>query len=617
MTTAVREVDAFVTLATHASALGLAPIDVRFAELISRLAEREHAGVLAATAALVSRERAAGHPCISLSAWAGRPLADGQEAPAYLRLPSADRWRAALDASTLAGAGDPPTPLVVEGDRCYLFRYWAAERMVAAALRDRVERGSIPTPAADAAAAFRRLFTPSGDGEIDLQAVVAAATLDGRLTLMTGGPGTGKTTTVARVLALLLTLRPDTRVALAAPTGKAAARLEESIAEQRRSLRVDEDVRARIPGTASTLHRLLGYHPARGTYRYDGEHPLACDVLVVDEASMVDLLMMEALLAAVPRDARLILVGDQDQLASVDAGFVFGDLCDAASDPEAVSPAFAAYYRELAGVDLPRAEHATRLSDSLVELRKSFRFGGRPGIADLAGAIRDGDAARALAVLDDSEMGSVRRVDPPADPADVVAALVADAALLAEEDDPASALAALSRFRVLAATHRGACGVEILNRVVERKLAELGHPVSEPWYHGRPVMVTANDYSVGLFNGDVGVSFHRKGQRAEVWFAGSEGRPRAVLPARLPRHETAWAMTVHKSQGSEFGRIVVVLPRLDSPLLTRELLYTAVTRARDSVLIVGGAEAVRRAVEHRAERVSGLRDRLRSDVAPA
>jgi exodeoxyribonuclease V alpha subunit len=638
-------------LARIAGAAELGAIDVQLAALLRRLARAEHADVVELTAALVSRERDRGHPCIDLARWAGRPIAERAAQPAGAcgdasvaalpALPPFDEWVRTLRASGLAGTGETPTPLVVDAaGRCYLHRYWSAERRLAR----RVAELAASAPDFDAAPfapLFRDLFPPPEDAETDWQAVAAAAVLRGRLAVIGGGPGTGKTTTVARMLALLAARDPAIRIALAAPTGKAAARLTESIRAQAGGLRAGGDVRALLLGVeARTLHRLLGFLPSTGAFRHDARRPLACDVLVVDEASMIDLLVMDALLDAVPPHARVVLVGDKDQLASVEAGFVFGDVCEAANSAS-YSDAFArdfaalsgrrADFRDVRGRTVTAAATGTRtvgatarapsraeaapsagagrLRDSAVELQVAWRFRDKPGIGAIAAAVRAGDADRALAVLADPAAADVRGAELPAAPDSLVASVGEALEAVAGADGAEEALERLARVRILCAANAGRWGVESLNRIAERRLADAGHATTERWYRGRPVLVTRNDYAVALFNGDVGVCMPAEDGRMRVWFAGASG-VRSVSPAKLPEHQTAWAMTVHKSQGSEFDRVVLVLPDRDSPLLTRELVYTAVTRARGDVAVFAPHAILRAAIARQTERVSGLRDLL-------
>jgi exodeoxyribonuclease V alpha subunit len=578
-------------VADIASAAGLDPIDVALADLLARLAGDTSAATLSATAALVSRERRSGHPCIELESWAERPLADGDVTTS---MPTLVEWKRVLTASPLVGDGSSPTPLVLDTKtRCYLHRYWAAEQRVAERVRGAVPLDPIhpivpivPIVGEQVEATYARLFPPPKNGTHDRQADAARAVLRSKLTLMSGGPGTGKTTTVARILAVLLSHDDTLECVLAAPTGKAAARLSESLREQAAALDVPQVLRDKLASLeARTIHRVLGFSPRTGKFRYDVERPLPCDVLVVDEASMVDLLLMDALLSAAPKHARLLLVGDKDQLASVEAGFVFGDLCE-------IAP-------------------SSSLRDGAVELDVSWRFKTQPGIAALAEAVRSGDAAGAVAALDGAH-DDARIVPLPPDPTAIVNALASRVDGVVQASTPAAALAALASFRVLTPTRRGPHGVEALNRLVERELVERGHPKHGDWYVGRPVLVTQNDYDIELFNGDIGVAFpDEESGSLRVWFSAAGGL-RAIAPGKLPPHETAWAMTVHKSQGSEFDSVVFVLPERESPLLTRELVYTAVTRARQGLLVYGAPGALAAAVERKSERVSGLRDLLAS-----
>ncbi len=596
----------------------LAPIDRCFGELIHRRAGSEHADELALTAALLSHERGRGHSCLEPARWAGRPFPGdagrsfpGDAEQPLPELPPLPEWETALAASPLVGDGTAPTPLVRDAaGRLYLYRYWRAEQRLAERLRARL---GAPPPALDTAALaplFRRLFPPPPPGEVDWQAVAAVAALRSPMTLVSGGPGTGKTTTVTRILALLLAATPDLRIALAAPTGKAAARLGEAIAEQLERLPIDDELRRRIPTGASTLHRLLRYRPRRERFHHDARRPLPRDLLVIDEASMVDLLLMDAAVDALPPRGRLLLLGDRDQLASVETGFVFGDLCAAARGP--FSPAFAELAESLGQHLAPDDVAQTgggALPDAAVELRVSYRFRDRPGIGELATAIRERDPERALAELAGSGVGEVEQLAPPAelDTALEPIAGALDAYLAAAS--PAEALQRLARFRVLCARRRGPWGVERLNTAVERRLAERGHRVGERWYPGRPVMVVHNDYQIRLFNGDLGVCWQQDGA-LHAFFPGPEDTLRRLPLAKLPPHDTAWAMTVHKSQGSEFDRVLLVLGDTDHPLHTRELLYTGVTRARRRVDLVASSEVLRAAIERVDRRASGLAEAL-------
>jgi exodeoxyribonuclease V alpha subunit len=449
------------------------------------------------------------------------------------------------------------------------------------------------------------------------------------LAVVTGGPGTGKTTTVLAVLALLVEQalargEAPPRIALAAPTGKAAARLAESVVSGRARLALPPDVSTHVPAEATTLHRLLGWQPRTPTrFRHDAAHPLPYDVVVVDESSMVDLALMAKLLDAVPSHARLVLLGDRDQLASVEAGTILADVCGDGDVPcSAEWSARLATLRASAPSSsaIPAsAAPSSAIADCVVRLRVSRRFHDDGGIGALARAINDGDAARALAVLEDDDTGQV--VWEPSDGGADRAALapVRRLALPAYRqsvtlDGPAAALAALDRFRVLAAHRAGTVGVAGLNGAIVEALAREGtlprDAAGARWWHGQPVMVTENDHALELYNGDVGVVLRDGASGLRVWFRASDGGVRALAPARLPAHETVFAMTVHKSQGSEFDEVVLVLPPRPSPVLTRELLYTGVTRAKSKVTVVGSAEVLRAGIAERVQRASGLREAL-------
>lgn len=643
----------------------LSPLDLRLAALAARSARNETEGdLLAVTAALVSRMRAQGHSCLHLRRWAGRPLGEDPEAP---RLPGRDAWRTLLERSDWVAQNPElegePLPLVLDAeDRVYLWRYWQAEQRLARQLARRAGViGAGPTPA-PVQALFQRLFPPADDPELggaDFQALAAVAALTRPVALISGGPGTGKTTTVTRILALLTALEPEARIALAAPTGKAAARLQESIAEQLADLPVEPEIRGRIPRQASTLHRLLGYFPRQDRFRYHAESPLPVDILVVDEASMVDLLMMGSILQALPADARLILLGDRNQLASVDTGFVFGDLIQAAGlqfggrPEESIPPSLIDAYNHLAVRPWPwhpgpaggedqtsRAEETMGLQGCGVELQISYRFRSREGIGKLATAIRQAD----LPVLHETlhaGLSDVSWVTPDAG-ASWLEPLKDDILGCVQAGDPARALARLQTFRILAATRVGAWGIQRLNDQVEDFLEGHGLPTQERFYSGRPILVESNDYQSRLFNGDLGVVWQ---DRDGLWAffadestapglalgdlalpgsttAGAGGPPLRRLPlAKLPRHSTAWAMTVHKSQGSELDRVLLVLPERDiGDLLTRELLYTAVTRAKQKVHLFGDLSLIERAVGRSSRRSSGLVEALNQaarDLGPS
>jgi exodeoxyribonuclease V alpha subunit len=547
-------------------------------------------------AALLSQLSSAGHVCLDLAALAEQTVLEGISTP-----PLAD-WIAALQAHPACGDAAAYTPLTLDAGRLYMRRYFDYETAVAAAWCSGDRVGLPPSLQARVAALFPA--PASGEDRQRDQRAAAIAALENRRVLISGGPGTGKTTTLASILALLIEqaqlalpanrglfdAEPQAlKILLAAPTGKAAARMQDAIRAARGRLPVSDAVREAMPESAQTLHRLLGARPQGGgmVWRHDADNPLDCDVLVVDEASMIDLAMMARLLAALPPQARLILLGDRDQLASVDAGAVFADLCTAGA----------------------------------ATLNVSFRFGEDSGIGQLAALLRSGaaDAAMQLLRSDPDHL----HWSPEADRAGVVAHALqhyADFIRQAGEAPIETVFERFAAFRLLTPLRQGPLGVAALNAEIERGLAARGLiPPRSHWYVGKPVMIAGNDYALRLFNGDIGicVSDPETTELRIAFAADSEqGGVRLLAPARLPAHETAWAMTVHKSQGSEFDAVALVLPEAQGDLVTRELVYTAVTRARRSAAIWASEAALRAACTRRIMRHSGLVARLQALSLP-
>jgi exodeoxyribonuclease V alpha subunit len=557
----------------------LTAADVHVASTVGRLVGESDQPVLLAVALAVRAVRH-GSVCLDLAA-VPESLADLD-----LPWPSPGAWAAAVSASPLVAAG----VVHLEHGLVYLDRYHEQETQV---LRDLAERAR-RTPLVDAALldpVLERVFPGEQYAE---QREAGHRTAGQWTTVLTGGPGTGKTTTVAGLLVALRAQHPadapPLRVALTAPTGKASARLQASLGEATRPRegepdRFTDEERGWLAGLQSmTLHRLLGRRPDTGTrFRHHRGNRLAADVIVVDETSMVSLTMMARLLEAVRPDTRLVLVGDPDQLSSVEAGAVLGDLVSGFS---------------------------SRDDSPVVALLTSHRFGDRIGA--LAQAVRDERPDDALEILGsgDDVIEWVRHDQPsPAIRAAVLPAALAarDAALTGDAD---RALRALETHRMLCAHRDGPAGVEHWNRRIEAWLAaETGDGLHDPAYPGRPVLVTANDYAIGLYNGDSGVVVATdRGPR--VAFPAAAGAPMLVAPARLGAIQTMHAMTIHKSQGSQVDEVTVLLPDEDSRLLTRELFYTAITRARQRVRVVGSEDAVRAAIGRRAQRASGLAVRL-------
>jgi len=620
---------------------------------------------------LLSELEGRGHSCLVLADLAGDPspqlgwldgewaslrAAAAKEARALPK--NVDGWRAALQGCEQVwpvGDLDFNQPLVLDGERLYLRRYWRDESTVAASVRSRAAAAPDGAGTANAAGAdnlqadtgvvrgwLDKLFHhPVREGGPDWQKIACAVALRGQLAVITGGPGTGKTYTVARLLALLFATAgaaaPALRIALAAPTGKAAARLKQSI-----DTALDElagklgdalplrELAARMGG-ARTLHSLLGARPDTRSFAHHAGNPLEVDVLIVDEASMVHLEMMAALLAALPPHARLVLLGDKDQLASVEAGAVLGDLC-AQAESGNYDAATCDYVLAAAGETIPPAfceRDGGPLAQRIVMLRQSRRFGGP--IGKLALAVNHGDAEAARGVLRGDSDGKLQWIEG-ARPGDVLALAVGGRPgagagyrdYLERVQEGAGAgtdyegwvgdvLRRFEQFRLLCAVREGEWGVAGLNEAIEAKLesARLIRRRGE-WYVGRPVMVTRNDYGTGVYNGDIGLTLPdpQRPDSLRVWF--SDGAAvRSVLATRLRHVETAFAMTVHKSQGSEFLHTAMVLPPQANAVLARELVYTGITRAREFFTLVSPNAAVfDQAIAGRTQRASGLRQAL-------
>ncbi|PRD14248.1 exodeoxyribonuclease V subunit alpha [Pantoea coffeiphila] len=594
----------------------LRTLDVQFALMVAG----EHQPALMLAAALVSRDAGEGHVCLPLELLHPDEMFDGRHPELsqaiWQAAGSPTNWHHLLSESSAVSDGSHGTPLVLQQQRLYLHRMWQSEGQVV----EFIHRQQQPLPVDDAALRMTldRYF---GQQPEDWQKIAAAVAITRRVAVISGGPGTGKTTTVAKLLACLIELYPGSpRIELAAPTGKAAARLTESLGKTLQQLALDDAVLKRFPAEATTLHRLLGALPGSQRMRYHAGNPLHLDVLVVDEASMVDLPMLANLIAALPPQARIIFLGDRDQLASVEAGAVLGDICRCAEF--GYSPARAAELARLTGCEVTGNEEqaAPPVRDAICLLRKSYRFTESSGIGQLAMAVNAGDVKRADAVFG-GEFSDIRRHGLSS--SEEYQQLLNDCAAgyrdylsrLAAGDSPADVLSAFGRFQLLCALREGPFGVSGLNERIETTLRQAGlirrgTLANGKWYVGRPVMIARNDRLLGLFNGDIGIAMLDGEQALKVFFPLPDGSIKAVQPSRLPPHDTAYAMTVHKSQGSEFEHTLMVLPNQVMPVLTRELVYTGITRAKRQLTLYADTRVFNSAVKKRTQRRSGLMERL-------
>jgi exodeoxyribonuclease V alpha subunit len=638
-------------------------------------------------AVFASHQLGRGHACVDLRAVLGEPEgtlglpsdgarwrqggAAGTSPASLLRGVSLTQWTQALDAAGFTSSGEGNSPLVRIGARLYLRRYWRYEQSVRAAIDHRVNTPSFAA-SDEALPSLQRtldaLFPGQVPGKTDWQKAACALVARQGFGIITGGPGTGKTTTVVRLLAVLQHLAMSSgtvarrlRIRLAAPTGKAAARLSESIAGAVAGLQLQDlpdaqALRDAIPTGVTTVHRLLGSRPDTRHFRHDARHPLPVDVLVLDEASMLDLEMVAAVFAALPPGAQLILLGDKDQLASVEAGAVLGDLCQRADDGHYL-PQTDRWLAAVTGQSLDTAlidEAGLALDQAVAKLRVSYRFDAASGIGRLADAANRGDVSAVYKALGSNfadlsfqrqaDDATLRRLAIEGAPQGFAAAGMTARAgvqppvgyrqylrVMRETQPHASApqaaldawaldvLRTYGDFQLLCAVRAGPLGVEALNTRIANLLRAEGLLDASPalWYAGRPVMITRNDHALGLMNGDVGITLATPAGTAadgspawalRIAFRAPhrEGGVHWVMPSRLNDVETVFAMTVHKSQGSEFSHAALVLPAQPSRVLTRELVYTGVTRARHWFTMLAPGSILDAAIAQRVQRTSGL-----------
>ena len=656
----------------------LRPLDLQFAKFLGQQEKNSDKNLIMLLAAMTSHELGKGHVCIDIEQVEQGDLftLPAKYRDALLALvPEKNQWISELSAASTISNGTEATPLAFDGTRLYLQRYWSFELRVANRITKAAQSVAVNPQLSNTldelfARQYHFLFSGlkklennnqvsrqqlvcdmldvvgSSSSELDWQAidavllaatksseldpldnliptkhcvnwqkVAAAVALTRRFSVISGGPGTGKTTTVTKLLASLVTqAQQDNKsiaIKLVAPTGKAAARLTESIGQAVQSIGLAPEVKEAIPTDASTLHRLLGYILNQVDFRHNKSNPLHLDVLVVDEASMVDLPMMARLLDAVPEHARVILLGDKDQLASVEAGAVLGDICQFTK--MGYSQNQAQQLSQLTGYALPVQSHNNAVADSLCMLQKSYRFDARSGIGQLAKAINEGSKFKVEAVWAKG-FSDIRFHDLSNDSYNAMITMMVNGyrsylGHIHAGDKPEVALKAFSHIQLLCAMREGDFGVVGLNQRIEKGLrkSDLIPHGDEVWYSGRPVMVTQNDYGVGLYNGDIGIAMPDPvDQRLRVYFDMPDGSIRGVLPSQLPEHETVYAMTIHKSQGSEFEHTVLALPAEFSPILTRELIYTGVTRAKKKLDLFATEKVVARGVMIKTQRNSGL-----------
>ncbi len=548
---------------------------------------------------------------------------------------------ALLNTHVVGEAGDYK-PLILDNGYLYLRRYWQYQQQLADQIKSRLEVAKIDAKVKSWAGERLNHYFPSdeADNEINWQREAAKRALQNQFLIISGGPGTGKTTTITRILALLIEshiLQGDIKyksskkgggglinkglnILLAAPTGKASIRMLDailnSVGEAQNKLHLSDEVLSQMPKQASTLHKLLGFIPEKVSFKHNRNNPLNADVILIDEASMIDIAMMSKLIEAVPPHAKLILIGDKDQLSSVETGSVFADMCEGLS----------LFPLSLEGEGWGEGGEQAKSPNHIITLQKNYRFKQESAIGQLAMAANKGDSKTLLNILHNETKPDCKLIAPITGnqlPGNLISPWQNYFKVL---NNPASSITeifeAFNEYRILCALRRGLNGSTIMSSRIEAELEKQGlikrrggfaQQQNQSWYHGRPTMITQNSYSKGLFNGDTGITLVREGETKVYFPDGSsdaeESAFKSYAPVRLPAFETTWAMTIHKSQGSEFDQVTLILPHEVMPLLTRQLIYTGITRAKQTVSIVASGAVLNAGVKTemvRATRIAEL-----------
>lgn len=570
---------------------------------------------VALAAALLSWQNTQGHICIELNDYANKAIQFKQGEDSEIIAPAISPWLLALSSHPWVSSNFP-SPMILEDTRVYLGKYWKFESLLVTAINNRLN-ATITIDTLQLTSGLQRLF-PKTEQQTDWQAVAASIALLNKFVVISGGPGTGKTSTVIRILALLLAQNPTMNIALVAPTGKAAARLAESIRDGKQNTRLSAltaEEKDLIPETAKTIHRFLKYSP-KG-FHHNAHNIVPVDTLVVDEASMVDLSLMTRLLTAIPETTHVILLGDRDQLSSVEAGSVLGDITGHGRDIQ-YSQAFIQQLEDIGAInkgDLLSPETTpAKIMQSIALLHKSYRFDDNSGIGQCAKLVNKNKGKQALFdVLLNSDYPDANWIDSDNESIDQPSLnwAIAHYQHYFTHKLVDDALHSFEQFRILSAVRTGAFGVDSLNTLIIEKLTRSKLIDSSEEFHGKPIMITQNDYELDLFNGDIGLMWRDKSnQQLRAYFRSIDGQIRSVPIRHLPQHETAFAMTIHKSQGSEFTKLLLVLPDKENPIVTKELIYTGITRAKKHIHITGNKAQFIKASQKTVQRSSGLAKKL-------
>lgn len=590
----------------------LSASDIFFSSLLCGLCN-ENSEITASIYALSAQQTGMGHICIDLESEHFRYLLE----ETGMKSVKIQEIKKCLDESKAVGSPNEKLPFVYAGERfVYLKKFWDYQEII----NNYVKSGLIEKPDQDHLRDIIPRYFKKKSASYDWQKGAALIAATNRFCLITGGPGTGKTTTAARIIAILTELmekesKKSPKILLAAPTGKAAARLSSAMSDAMDNLEAIKGKISLNQHQAVTVHRLLGLGYASPEPKFNKENPFPADIVLIDEASMLDIAMMAKIMDAMPEKAKLIIMGDKDQLSSVEPGAVLADICEA-GPPEKFSKKII----PILGIDgsvpdiTPVDEQG--FFDCVVELDKSYRFSEKSGIGTLAGAIKKNDTQKAIDIIEKKEHKDICWIRP--DTKTNLKTIMEEKIMggingLFSAKTPEKALDAMDEFRILCAMREGSWGVEGINRLVREILQERKKvPIKGDWYHLRPVMIKSNDYQLGLFNGDTGIVFSETGDEnnLKVYFKAPETGIKSFHPARIGAHDTVYATTVHKSQGSEFDRVVLILPEKFTKVLSMELTYTAVTRAKKEFTLIAEEEVFRKAVSGKAIRTSGLCQRL-------
>jgi len=593
-------------------------IDIHMADFLSSISgERSPSFYLICS--FLSNRLSSGDLCLFLDEIAEKPLSsffeDNEIDISKIIFPSLDEIINLLKRNGIAGGEGDYLPLILDSKkRLYFHKYYSYENLLSESINGLLNNKILPPNISDVKETFVLLFPRPQSPEVDWQSVAAYSALSGGITVVSGGPGTGKTSTVVKILALIAESKikrgEGVSISLSAPTGKAAARLREAVNSAITDLPVSAETKKLIPTETFTIHRLLGSVNDSHKFKHNKENPLIHDVVVVDECSMVDIVLMLRLVQALKPGAQLILLGDKYQLSSVEGGAVFSDVCGSAEG--IYSKDFIDLGNKFFNINI-RANSSSgpisRMNDALIMLNKSYRFGSKSGIGVLAEFIKKGDLSGVFEILEDTRYPDIKFIDTPS--LKELGDIYRETILTNIKDNNVSTtdkiFSLINNLTILTATKRGKFGADGMNSMAEEILYRLGiiEPV-ERFYHGRPVMILRNDYALSLFNGDMGIASNMN----EVLFKEADENLRAIHPSRLPEHETAYATTIHKSQGSEFNNVLIVLPDKWNMAMTRELLYTAVTRAKEGVMIAADRDIIKEMVLTPTKRMSGLKDKL-------